>query len=960
MHYFGIGGEDIKNIINADYDSISHGYKPTENGSPSSLEDGGSGGRGGDAAYLTYITNIDSIRVIGGNGGFGGLGYSKDDVHLFGGAGGEGGEAFLQTGNALTVNSNVLVQGGSGGKNGEGLFGGDGGKGGDASFTFGLLTIYGDLDIISGRKLGDDDTYAKSGKVSFIGDPYGNELRAKNINFTQFDGDLFFTVKNLLVDAFDTTIKFNSAITSTNIESQYPPVYIETVKLGDNNLTIETSMIELLDQLATIRTLELKGSGSFFENTGLVQVYYFKINGGRINQNNWGNLIGETIDEFKKKYTQEYITIGPLGAFFDIEENTDKKLSVSLYGINGCEEYEECGGLFKNRNGQLTLLGFNFYQGQTQVGSGTLKISGVLGANDQIDLDSLPDFNHGFGNGYNYRGNIFIGPGARLEFSQQLDGEPKNQLLSGSLSGEGSLVKSNNFNLLLSGSIEAFTGPIIVKGGSLIMPHGGKISNSLTLEHNTKFYASGNIEIKKLNVAGKSTFEGNLNIKDGIMNFFIIDGLEIEGPMLEVNGRADITDAEVYFAIESTETVPKEGESISLMKVKGELTGTPIENPDEPSDEIKAMLQSGVSLQYVFDIKIEDNQLLAYRKSTPSEETNGGNGEGGGGSNNNGHGSTTPGQGSNDNNQGLTDNGQDSNDNRQGASDADQGSNDNTQAIADAGGASNGSSSGAKLNVQTKALSEGFIAGIGLVNMGADLVAGQGMAEAVLAAHRAGADKGKLRGGLGAFGALSGGRSRYNTGSHVDMNGISLMVGLSWGADLSPGRLTLGAFFEYGNGTYDTYNSFVSAASVHGNGDIRNLGGGLLARMDFDKTGPGRFYADFSARAGGVRNQYGNSDLVDLWGRQAAYESSSAYYGFHFGTGYLWNISDTASLDLYAKYFATVQKGDSVILTTGDPVTFNDATSSRLRLGARIGFAVNDYVRPYIGAAWEREFNGES
>ncbi|MDR3203461.1 MAG: autotransporter outer membrane beta-barrel domain-containing protein, partial [Deltaproteobacteria bacterium] len=39
---------------------------------------------------------------------------------------------------------------------------------------------------------------------------------------------------------------------------------------------------------------------------------------------------------------------------------------------------------------------------------------------------------------------------------------------------------------------------------------------------------------------------------------------------------------------------------------------------------------------------------------------------------------------------------------------------------------------------------------------------------------------------------------------------------------------------------------------------------------------------------------------------------------------------------------------------------FNDATSSRLRLGARIGFAVNDYVRPYIGAAWEREFNGES
>jgi hypothetical protein len=48
--------------------------------------------------------------------------------------------------------------------------------------------------------------------------------------------------------------------------------------------------------------------------------------------------------------------------------------------------------------------------------------------------------------------------------------------------------------------------------------------------------------------------------------------------------------------------------------------------------------------------------------------------------------------------------------------------------------------------------------------------------------------------GLAGFGTLSGGWSRLNTGSHVDMNSLSLMTGLSYGVELKPGYLTLGAF----------------------------------------------------------------------------------------------------------------------------------------------------------------------
>jgi outer membrane autotransporter protein len=256
---------------------------------------------------------------------------------------------------------------------------------------------------------------------------------------------------------------------------------------------------------------------------------------------------------------------------------------------------------------------------------------------------------------------------------------------------------------------------------------------------------------------------------------------------------------------------------------------------------------------------------------------------------------------------------------------------------------------------ESKALSEGALAGLSLVNQGADLIAGKGMAEAAKASGQAGATGGYS---LGTFGAVSGGFSRYNTGSHVDMSSLSLISGLSFGADLPPGRLTLGAFFEYGNGSYNTYNSFSNAADIHGKGNAYYLGGGVLGRMDFVETDPGNFYAEASFRAGSTHNSYSNGDLRDYHGRSAAYDYNAAYYGLHAGLGYVWNFTEKASLDLYGKYFWTRQQGKDVTLSTDERVTFKDADSSRLRLGGRLAYDANEQVSPYIGAAWEREFDG--
>lgn len=130
--------------------------------------------------------------------------------------------------------------------------------------------------------------------------------------------------------------------------------------------------------------------------------------------------------------------------------------------------------------------------------------------------------------------------------------------------------------------------------------------------------------------------------------------------------------------------------------------------------------------------------------------------------------------------------------------------------------------------------------------------------------------------------------------------------------------------------------------------------------MDFAPAGPGHFYAEASGRAGSLHNDYGNADLRDAFGHQASYDGNSAYYGLHAGLGYVWDITDNTSLDLYGKYLWTHQEGDHLTLSTGERLRFDDVDSSRLRLGGRLSCSVNEYLRPYIGAAWEHEFDGEA
>ncbi|GHU03088.1 hypothetical protein FACS1894158_00660 [Betaproteobacteria bacterium] len=258
---------------------------------------------------------------------------------------------------------------------------------------------------------------------------------------------------------------------------------------------------------------------------------------------------------------------------------------------------------------------------------------------------------------------------------------------------------------------------------------------------------------------------------------------------------------------------------------------------------------------------------------------------------------------------------------------------------------------GSRVTPGTKALSEGFLSGMTLVNQSTDLAAEQGM----------NALRQEIRRSEGqrpiAFGVLSKGSSRYKTGSHIDVDSLTL-TGLAAEVKQNSGDLTLGGFIVYGEGDYDTTNSFANAASVKGSGETDYAGAGVLARLDFNGSPSGHAYIDGALQAGSVKTKFHSKDLV-AQGTGARYSTRSNYYGLHLGSGYVWNLGEQSELEASVKYLYAQREGDKLKLNTGDPIRFKTIESHRLRIGARYSWTA-DTVKPYIGLAWEHEFDGKA
>lgn len=259
------------------------------------------------------------------------------------------------------------------------------------------------------------------------------------------------------------------------------------------------------------------------------------------------------------------------------------------------------------------------------------------------------------------------------------------------------------------------------------------------------------------------------------------------------------------------------------------------------------------------------------------------------------------------------------------------------------GDESNSSTPAARVNPQLKALSEGYLAGAMLVSRGADAIAYNAFNTINSQSNQT---------GFTPFIQFSGSHTRYDSGSHIKSDDFLLTSGLAWRQN----NLTAGVFLEAGWGNYDSYNSFYNAANVHGDGNSRYFGAGLLGRYAFD-TG---LYTEASMRFGRNRNKFDTNDIQNLaTGEFAKYTVTSSYVSAHIGAGYLLPLNEQNQLDLSAKYLWTRLDGKDVSVA-GDNIHFDRIDSRRARLNATLKHQYSEAVNLNAGLGYEYEFDGKA
>ncbi len=195
------------------------------------------------------------------------------------------------------------------------------------------------------------------------------------------------------------------------------------------------------------------------------------------------------------------------------------------------------------------------------------------------------------------------------------------------------------------------------------------------------------------------------------------------------------------------------------------------------------------------------------------------------------------------------------------------------------------------------------------------------------------------------FAAFYNGASKYETGSHVKVNGWSGIVGVGKTTD---DGLTYSVFFESGEGNYRTFNN-IDGTLMRGDGEANYNGGGLLVRKDNANS----IYTEASLRAGNHSNcldgaVMGSECLI-------GYDIDTTYYGAHVGIGKIIPKGED-SLDVYGKFVYTHHDSDTFEIN-GDEFHFDSLDSQRLRVGFRYNQAQTAKLG---GAAYEYEFGGDA
>lgn len=257
---------------------------------------------------------------------------------------------------------------------------------------------------------------------------------------------------------------------------------------------------------------------------------------------------------------------------------------------------------------------------------------------------------------------------------------------------------------------------------------------------------------------------------------------------------------------------------------------------------------------------------------------------------------------------------------------------------------------GARVNPLAGALTEARVGAASLLNQGGDLLAG--------AARYAADTAARATKGWAVFATAYGGASDLSTEGDISVNGMSLVTGITRREQRAWSDMLVGAFFETGTANLDTKRSVISR-TISGSGDADYAGGGLFAHLGIERGTLRGLYFEASGRVGEASTSWHSADLLNNLNLPAAYDISTPYYGGHIGIGYVVQFNDTWALDISSKYLFLHQAGCHTTIN-GETFRFDSVDSGRLRSGARLFGKVLPKAAVYLGAAWEREFQGKA
>ena len=160
-------------------------------------------------------------------------------------------------------------------------------------------------------------------------------------------------------------------------------------------------------------------------------------------------------------------------------------------------------------------------------------------------------------------------------------------------------------------------------------------------------------------------------------------------------------------------------------------------------------------------------------------------------------------------------------------------------------------------------------------------------------------------------------------------------------------------YVEAGWGNVDTHNRWAK-----GNGNIHYYGIGAIGERKQKEGDWKGTYLQAHARIGRAFSDY-NSRLKDGSGEKLDYDKNSTYYGAGLEIGREWQYHPDYMLDSYLKYRWLHLNGFNTEINGADH-KLDDIDSHRTLLGSRLNYTAEKTGMPYIGIAWEHEFDGNA